>query len=112
MQTAVPDSVREKYFIAGPGDGACYLLGLLTAVEINDLHMLEFLAAFRAELNTSRAAFSLPGWALLKLVLASLEEVFHGCDDPAKAVMLEASHADRVTLHLELMRSTLRIDGG
>ena len=111
MHTAVSDSVRKKYFIAGPRGGARYLLELLTAVEVNDLHMLEFLAVFRTGLRDSQAACPSSGWTLLKWVLASLERVFHDCVDPAEAVMLEARHADKITLHFELMRSILRADG-
>ena len=107
MHTAVSDGVRERYFIAGPRVGARYLLELLTAVEINDLTMLEFLANFRAGLNAAVAAPS-SSWTCLKWVQASLERIFHNCDDPAEAVMLEASHADRITLHFELIRSILR----
>ena len=111
MHTAVSDGVRERYFIAGPRVGARYLLELLTAVEINDLHILEFLVVFRTGLRDSQAVVPSSGWTLLKWVLASLERIFHDCADPAEAVMLEARHADRITLHFELMRSILRAKG-
>lgn len=111
MHTAISDGTREKYFIAVPRGGARYLLELLTSVEINDLHMLEFLVVFRTGLADSQVACPSSGWTLLKWVLASLERIFHDCADPAEAVMLEALHADSVTLHFELMRSILRAEG-
>ena len=107
MQTAVSESVRKKRFSAGPGIGARNLLGLLVAVEINDLTMREFLDAFRTGLGGAQLMAPSPGWTRLKWVLASLEQIFQDCDDPARSVALEASHADQITLHFELMRSIL-----
>lgn len=107
MRTAVSDGYRSSCCTAGAKTGAQPLLDLLTAVETNDLQMREFLAAFRAGLNTSQVVSPSPVWTLLRWVVGSLEKMFQGCEDPAEAILLEARHADKITLHFELMRSIL-----
>lgn len=108
IQTVSCDGFRKNRSVAGGVAEEGRLLDLLVAVELNDLQMLEFLAAFRAALIASRWAIPSANWGVLKLLLASLESVFEGCDDPLRALALEVDHADSVTLHFELLRMILR----